>query len=351
MLLEETLKQIRPLDRAIEKDAQKRLDSLTKPRGSLGRLEDLTRRIAVIQGKVPPRLGRKLLFVFAADHGITEEGVSAYATEVTAQMAYNFLDGGAAINVLALHYGVDTEVVDVGVDYEFAAPRGLRNHKVRRGTANFAYGPAMTRDEAVRSVELGIQLTRKAAAKNLFVLGAGDMGIGNTSSATAILCALTGAAPADAAGRGTGIDDATLAKKIAAIERGLDINRPDVNDPLDVLAKVGGLEIGAITGVILGAAAFRVPMVLDGFISGAAALLSRRFCPHVRDFLFASHHSSEKGHRLMLEELGLAPVLDLRMCLGEGTGACLLMGLIEASVKIMRGMATFDSAGVIEKLR
>ena len=265
-------------------------------------------------------------------------------------MTYNFLKGGAAINVLARHYGVDTEVVDVGVDYEFAAPGGLRNYKIRRGTANFARGPAMTRDEAGRSVELGIELVREAAAESIFLLGAGDMGIGNTSSATAILCALTGAAPADVGGRGTGIDDATLARKVAAIERGLDVNRPDANDPVDVLAKVGGLEIGAMTGVVLGAAALRVPMVLDGFISGAAALLAHRFAPHVRDILFASHLSAEKGHRLMLDELNLVPMLDLQMRLGEGTGACLLMGLIEASVKLIGEMATFESAGVKEKL-
>jgi len=350
MSLDETLKQIWPLDRCSESAAQQRLDSLTKPQGSLGRLENLARRIAVIQGKVPPRLGRKLLFIFAADHGITEEGVSAYPKDVTTQMTDNFLKGGAAINVLARHYGVDAEVVDVGVDYEFAAPGGLRNYKIRRGTANFARGPAMTRDEAVRSVELGIELVREAAAESIFLLGAGDMGIGNTSSATAILCALTGAAPADVVGRGTGIDDATLARKIAAIERGLEVNRSNANDPLDVLAKVGGLEIGAMTGVVLGAAALRMPMVLDGFISGAAALLAHRFAPHVRDILFASHLSAEKGHRLMLDELNLVPMLDLQMRLGEGTGACLLMGLIEASVKIISEMATFESAGVKEKL-
>ena len=269
MSLDETLKQIRPLDRAGEGAAQRRLDSLTKPQGSLGRLEELARRIAVIQGKVPPQLGRKLLFVFAADHGISAEGVSAYPKEVTAQMTHNFLSGGAAINVLARHHGV----IDVGVDFEFAAPRGLRDCKIRRGTANFARGPAMTRDEAVRSVELGIELVREAAVENIFLLGAGDMGIGNTSSATAILCALTGAAPADVVGRGTGIDDATLARKVAAIEKGLDINQPDPKDCLDVLTKVGGLEIGAMTGVILAAAALRVPIVLDGFIAGAAASL------------------------------------------------------------------------------
>ena len=350
MSLDETLKQIRPLALSIERVAQERLDSLTKPQGSLGRLEEIARRIAVIQGRVPPQLGGKLLFVFAADHGITQEGVSAYPKDVTAQMTYNFLNGGAAINVLARHHGVETEVVDVGVDYEFKDASGLRNRKLRPGTANFARGPAMTRDEAIRSVELGIELAREAATANIFLLGAGDMGIGNTSSATAILCALTGAAPTDAAGRGTGIDDATLKIKIAAIQKGLDVNQPDANDPIDVLAKVGGLEIGAITGVILGAAAFRIPMVLDGFISGAAALLAQRFNPLVRDILFASHLSAERGHQLMLDQLKLAPVLDLEMRLGEGTGACLLMGMIEASVKIIGEMATFESAGVKEKL-
>jgi nicotinate-nucleotide--dimethylbenzimidazole phosphoribosyltransferase len=351
MLLNQTIDKISPLDLSIQTEAQKRLDSLTKPQGSLGKLEELARRIAVIQGKVPPRLGRKLLFVFAADHGITQEGVSAYPKEVTAQMTYNFLDGGAAINVLARHHGVDTKVVDVGVDHEFAAPSGLGNYKIRRGTANFAQGQAMTQDEAVRSVELGIRLASEAAAEDLFLLGAGDMGIGNTSSAAAVLCALTGAAAAEVAGRGTGIDDATLGRKIAAIEKGLHMNRPDPRDSLDVLAKVGGLEIGAMTGIILGAAAFRVPIVLDGFISGAAALLAQRFCPMVKDILFASHLSAERGHRLILEELKLAPILDLQMRLGEGTGACILMGLIESAVRIMREMATFESAGVKEKIQ
>jgi nicotinate-nucleotide--dimethylbenzimidazole phosphoribosyltransferase len=350
MTLDETLKAIGSLDRSGDEAAQRRLDSLTKPQGSLGRLEELARRISVIQRKVPPRLGRKLLFVFAADHGIVEEGVSAYPKDVTAQMTCNFLNGGAAINVLARHYGVDTEVVDVGVDYEFGARRGLRDCKIRRGTANFARGSAMTRQEALRSIEVGIELTAEASAQSVFLLGAGDMGIGNSSGAAAILCALTGVEPADAAGRGTGIDDATLARKVAAIEEGLRINRPDAADPLDVLAKVGGLEIGAMTGVMLGAAAMRVPMVLDGFIAGAAALLAQKFSPYVREVLFASHLSAEKGHGVMLEALDLAPAFDLQMRLGEGTGACLLMGLIEAAVKLMGEMATFESAGVKEKI-
>lgn len=350
MLLEKTVKTIQPLDRAVEVEAQRRLDSLTKPQGSLGKLEELARQVAVIQGKVPPRLGRKFLFVFAADHGITREGVSAYPKEVTAQMTYNFLRGGAAINVLARHYGVEVDVIDVGVDYEFPAPRGLRDCKVRRGTDNFSRGPAMTRVDAVQSIETGIRLVEDLISENPFLVGAGDMGIGNTSSAAAILCALTGAAPAQVVGRGTGIDDATLGRKIAAIETGLHKNGPDANDPLDVLAKVGGLEIGAMAGVILGAAALRIPMVLDGFISGAAALLAQRFSPHVKDVLLASHLSAERAHGLLLEELKLAPTLDLAMRLGEGTGACLLMGLLEAAVKIISEMATFESAGVKEKI-
>ena len=349
MLLEQTIERIRPLDRAFETAAQRRLDSLTKPQGSLGKLEELARRVAVIQEKVPPRLGRKLLFIFAADHGIVAEGVSAYPKDVTAQMTQNFVDGGAAINVLARHCGVDTEVVDVGVDYDFSGARGLRDSKIRRGTANFARGTAMTRAEALRSIELGIELAQ-APSDSLFLLGAGEMGIGNTSSAAAILCALTGATASDAVGRGTGIDDAGLRRKIAAVESGLSVNRPRPDDPLDVLAKVGGLEIGAMAGVVLGAAARRVPLVLDGFISGAAALLAHRFCPAVVDFCFASHLSVEPGHRRMLDALRLAPMLDLQMRLGEGTGACLLINLIEAAVKIMGEMATFQSAGVEEKL-
>jgi nicotinate-nucleotide--dimethylbenzimidazole phosphoribosyltransferase len=350
MILERTIENIRPLDRAWERPAQQRMDSLTKPQGSLGRLEELALRIAVIQEKVPPQLGRKLLFVFAADHGIAAERVSAYPKDVTAQMTYNFLTGGAAINVLARHYGVETEVVDVGVDHEFAAGRGLRDCKVRRGTANFARGPAMTRAEALRSVEWGIKLAHEAAATNPFLLGAGEMGIGNTTSASAMVCAITGTAPPDIVGRGTGIDDATLARKITAVENGLRINSPDPNNPLDLLAKIGGLEIGAIAGVILGAAALRLPMVLDGFISGAAALLAYRFSPHIRDVLFASHLSAEKAHRLVLDDLHLHPLLDFAMRLGEGTGACLAMGLIEASVKLSREMATFSSAGVQARL-
>ena len=346
MLLEQTLKRIRPLDRAIEPAAQRRLDSLTKPQGSLGRLEDLARRIAAIQGKIPLRLGPKVLFVVAADHGITEESVTAYPKAVTAQMTWNLLRGGAAINVLARHYGVQVEVVDVGVDYEFGAVHGLRNCKVGRGTANFSRGPAMTQHDARQSIETGILLVEETAALDLFLLGAGEMGIGNTTTAAALLCALTGALPRNVAGRGTGIDNLTLERKIAAIERGLELNRPNPSDPIDVLAKIGGFEIGALAGMMLGAAAFRIPMVLDGFISGVAALLACRLCPSVRDVLFASHLSAERGHRFALEELQLTPLVDLQMRLGEGTGACIVMPLIEAAARLMNEMATFQSARI-----
>jgi nicotinate-nucleotide--dimethylbenzimidazole phosphoribosyltransferase len=313
-------------------------------------LEELAGRVACIQGEIPPRLGRKLLFVFAADHGIAEEGVSAYPKEVTAQMTYNFLRGGAAINVLARHYGVSVEVVDIGVDHDFAAIEDLRSYKIRRGTDNFVRGPAMTREEALKSIETGIRLAQEAASEPLFLLGAGDMGIGNTSSAAAILCALTGLPARAVTGKGTGINVATWERKIAAVEKGLQFNRPDPQDPLGVLAKVGGLEIGAIAGVILGAAASNVPMILDGYICSSAALLAQRLNPAVEDFLFASHLSAEAGHRFILNALRLVPLLDLKLRLGEGTGACVAMGLVEAAVKIMREMATFESAGVAGKL-
>ncbi len=351
MLLEETLERIVPIDRSIEAEAQGLLDQLTKPQGSLGRLEELALRLACIQGEVPPRLGLKLLFVCAADHGIVEEGVSAYPREVTAQMTTNFIQGGAAINVLARHVGVDVRVVDIGVDHDFPPLAGLISLKIRRGTANFAHGPAMTNQEGRRAVEAGIRLAMESASPDLFLLGVGDMGIGNTSSAAAIFAALTGASVREVTGRGTGIDSPTWERKITAIERGLALNQPDPADPIDILAKVGGLEIGAMTGLILGAAASRMPLVLDGYISTASALLAHRLSPDVSDFLFASHTSAESGHQKMLDDLHLSPLLNLEMRLGEGSGACIAMGLMEASVKVAREMATFNTAGVGKKTR
>jgi nicotinate-nucleotide--dimethylbenzimidazole phosphoribosyltransferase len=347
MLLQETLEEIRPLDRSFEAQAQHRLDRLTKPQGSLGRLEELARWISSIQGSVPPRAGRKLIYIFASDHGIVEEGVSAYPSEVTAQMTYNFLNRGAAINVLARQFGVEIRIVDIGVDHDFPAVPELRTLKIRKGTANFARGPAMTREEALQAIETGIRLAREDPKS--FLLGAGDMGIGNTSSAAAVACALTGLPARRLTGRGAGIDSGAWHKKVNAIERGLALNRPDSKDPLDVLRKVGGLEIGAIAGLILGAAARRMPFVLDGYICTAGALLAHRLHPAAADFIVASHLSAETGHRLMLEALGLTPILDLSMRLGEGTGACIAMGVVEAGVRILGEMATFESAGVAGK--
>ena len=348
MRLDQVLKRITPVERALESEVKASLDKLTKPQGSLGKLEELALRVACIQEQNPPRLGPKLLFVFAADHGIAKEGVSAYPKSVTAQMTYNFLSGGAGINVLARHFGVQVEIVDVGVDHEFPSLPGLRQLKVRRGTANFARGPAMTYDEATQAVEIGIELAREAADTAAFLLAVGEMGIGNTSSAAAIFSALTGLPVREVAGRGTGIDAATWKKKVALIEKGISVNLPNPKNPLDVLSKVGGFEIGAMAGLMLGAAAFRLPLVLDGYISTAAALLACRLSPAITGFLFASHLSAESGHEAMLREISSAPLVDLQMRLGEGTGACIGMSLIEAAVKILREMATFESAGVAE---
>lgn len=351
MRLDQIVNNISPLGRSLEPKVRASLDRLTKPQGSLGRMEEMALRVACIQDQNPPRLGPKLLFVFVADHGIAAEGVSAYPKEVTAQMTYNLLRGGAAINVLARHFGVEVEVVDVGVDHEFPFTPGLRGFKVRRGTSDFSKGPAMTRAEALESIRVGVELASEAAKKAVFLLGAGEVGIGNTSSAAAILSALTGLPVREVAGRGTGIDSATWEKKVDLIERGLSVNVPDPRDPMDVFTKVGGLEIGAMTGLMLGAAALRLPVVLDGYISTAAALLAHRLNPLVSEVLFAAHLSAEPGHKLMLREISAAPFLDLQMRLGEGTGACIGMSLIEAAVKIVREMATFDSARVSEKIR
>src|SRR5689334_19940179 len=293
MRISEAIERIAPPDRRAQDEAQGYIDRLTKPPGSLGRLEDLARRVAGIQGAVPPRLGRKIIFVFAADHGVTAEGVSAYPQAVTAQMTYNFLSGGAAINALARAFGVDIQIVDAGVAHDFPPHDKLRALKIKRGTDNFTIGPAMTRADAEASVEAGLGCVAEAAgSEKPFLIGVGEMGIGNTTSAAAILCALTGAPPRGAAGGGPGVDGGGFARKVAAIEKALAVNCPDRNDALDVLGKVGGLEIGAMAGVILGAAAHRVPLVLDGFIAGAAALLARALSPAVGDYLFAAHLSA-----------------------------------------------------------
>lgn len=325
-----------------------RLDSLTKPPGSLGRLEEIAIRLVAIREEERPRYARKGIFTLAADHGVTDEGVSAYPKTVTSQMVRNFLAGGAAINVLSRHCGIDVVVVDIGVDGDMGEVAGLVHAKVCPGTRNMARGPAMNKAELFSALGIGIELADFAEKQGHTLIGTGEMGIGNTTAASAITSALTGRPVVQVTGRGTGLDEPGLRGKIEVIERALEVNRPDPSDPLDLLRKVGGLEIAGLTGLIVGAAARRIPMVIDGFISGAAAAIACALEPKVRQFLFAGHRSSEPGHAALLEFIGETPLLDLQMRLGEGTGAALAMMLVEAAAKLLDEMATFSSAGVSE---
>jgi nicotinate-nucleotide--dimethylbenzimidazole phosphoribosyltransferase len=344
--MQETLRKIVPVGSVFAEQAQKRLDSLTKPVGSLGRLEEFARRLAAISGNTMPEIDRKVVFTFAGDHGVTEEGVSAYPKEVTPQMVFNFLNGGAGINVLARHAGADVVVVDIGVDFDFQDVPGLISKKIVRGTRNMRKGPAMTTKEAEQCIEVGIGLAEEYADRGYRLFGTGDMGIGNTTPSAAIASVLTGKPAGEVTGRGTGITDDALLNKIRVIEDSISLNKPDPEDPIDVLAKIGGAEIGGIAGLILGAAAKRIPVVVDGFISTAGALLAFSIEPHTKDYMFAAHNSVEIGHKVMLEKIGLTPILDLGLRLGEGTGAALAMLMIEAGLKIYREMATFGEAGV-----
>lgn len=349
MTLEEVLTRIRPLDAEVSTLVQVRLDRLTKPLGSLGRLEEMAVRYATITGEVKPNLPRGAVFTFAADHGVAIEGVSAYPREVTPQMVLNFLRGGAGVNVLARHVGVDVRVVDIGVAYEFGVVPGLIQKKVMAGTKNLLVEPAMGREQAREALQVGVDLATEASREGIGLIGTGDMGIGNTTPSAAITAVMTGRPVAGVTGRGTGIDESAHAHKVAIIQQALDRHRPNQADALDVLAKVGGLEIGGLAGLMLGAAAARVPVVLDGFIAGAAALIAVGLQPRCRDYLIASHRSVEGGHQAILDHLGLKPLFDLDLRLGEGTGACLGMGLVQASIKILTEMATFDEAGVSER--
>lgn len=347
-LLDRTLAKIEPVNEEFLAQAQAKLDNKTKPLGSLGRLEEMARRFAAIAENLSPDTEKKVIFTFAGDHGIVEEGISAFPKEVTPQMVLNFLRGGAGVNVLARHVGAEVRVVDVGVDFDFEPAPGLIISKVAKGTRNFAKGSAMTREEALAAIEVGITLADQAKAEGIAMLGTGEMGIGNTSPSSAIIAAISGCTVREVTHRGTGINDLALEHKIAVIEAGLALNRPDPQDPLDVLTKVGGLEIAGIAGLVLGAAANRIPVVVDGFISTAGALIASEMHPHVRDYIFTAHSSVEIGHRMMLDRIGVQPILDLQLRLGEGTGAALAMGLIEASVKVLKEMATFAEAGVAE---
>ncbi len=340
---------IAPLDEQAMASAQARQDRLTKPRGALGRLEALSIQLAGMTGQACPTLTHKVILVMAGDHGVTVEGISAYPSSVTAQMVGNFLAGGAAINALARQIGARLIVADLGVAVDLPRLDGLVHAKIAHGTANLAQGPAMNHSQAVAAVETGAGLVQAELARGLDVLGVGEMGIGNTTPAAAIAAVLTGDDPAALVGPGTGLDSAGLAHKVDVVRRGLARNRPDPHDALDVLAKVGGYEIGGLMGAMLAAAAHRRPILLDGFITTAAAMLAVTLAPALRPYLIAAHRSAEPGHDRMLAWLGLTPLLDLSLRLGEGTGAALGMGVVDAACRTLAEMATFDAAGVDER--
>lgn len=346
--LQRTCHLIVPASRPVAQQTQARMASKTKPRGSLGRLEELASRLASIYGTPDPALPAKAVVVMVADHGAAEEGVSAYPQEVTAQMVRNFAAGGAAINVLARLQQARVIVADMGTKAPLEAGGPVRSLRMGPGTANFTRGPAMGRAIAVRAVEVGIALATELHAAGVGVLAVGEMGIANTTAASAITAAMLGQAPEDVTGRGTGVDDDRLKRKVRAVAQALAINRPDPADPLDVVAKVGGFEIAGLAGIILGAAARKVPVVLDGFITGAAALIAVGLCRAAGEYLIAAHRSPEPGHRFILEHLGLQPLLALDLRLGEGTGAVLALNLVEASLRLLREMATFEGAGVTD---
>jgi nicotinate-nucleotide--dimethylbenzimidazole phosphoribosyltransferase len=349
-LIDRTIREILPLDEVAMAAARGRQDQLTKPLGSLGRLEEMSVQLAGIFGEATPNIRRKTVILAAGDHGVVAEGVSAYPQDVTPAMVMNFLGGGAAINVLAKHAGAEIVILDAGVAADLPAHPSLRSVKIGRGTANIAVGPAMTREQAIRCLEIGIETSQEQIADGSDLLACGDMGIGNTTPSSAITSVITGAGTDVTTGRGTGLDDAGLAHKASVVQRAIDLNHPDPKDGLDVLMKVGGFEIGVLAGVFLGAAAGHRPVVVDGFISGAAALIAHAIAPLAGHRFIASHRSVEPGHRLALSFMGLNPLLDMGMRLGEGTGATLAMHIIEAAAKCLSDMATFAEAGVSEKI-
>jgi len=344
-VLQALIASVVPTDAAYEEAAWARLDSLTKPPRSLGRLEEIAARVARIQRTDHPSAEGKVVLLMAGDHGIVAEGVAPYPQEVTQQMVANFVAGGAAINQLAASVGADVVVYDVGVAGDVSLP-GVEVRKVARGTRNAAVGPAMTREETARAVLAGIDAVREAASRGARIIGTGEMGIGNSTAAAALVAAYTGLAPSDLVGPGTGLDGAGVSHKARVVASMLEVNRIDELDPLGVLAAVGGLEIAALAGVVIGAAAQGVCVIADGYIAGAAALAAVRLCPASRDYVLPSHLSREPGHRLLLDALQMEPLLALDMRLGEGTGAALAMGIVDAACRMLSGMSTFAEAGV-----
>lgn len=345
-LLQRTLSMIGDLDDKAIAAAQDRLDTLIKPRGSLGKLEEIAVQLAGIQSKDKPELGQKLLVIMASDHGVAEEGVSAFPPGASRKMILNFLHQGAAVNILANYTQTRLLLVDIGLDGEPIVHPDLCIRRIRSGSGNICCENAMTGLEAIAAIETGIELINHEVDAGVSIVATGELGIANTTPSTAILACLSQADIEDITGRGTGLDDAALRKKQQIIKQALATNQPDPSSPIDIVSKVGGLEIAALTGVILACAARRVPVVLDGFVSTAAALLACKMNVKSRNYIFAAHLSEEPGHRIMLEALGLKPLLNFGLRIGEGTGAVLVLPLIEAAVKIINEMATFEDVGI-----
>ncbi|OGR22707.1 MAG: nicotinate-nucleotide--dimethylbenzimidazole phosphoribosyltransferase [Desulfobacterales bacterium RIFOXYA12_FULL_46_15] len=327
--------------------AKERLANQAKPAKSLGVMEDISARLAAIKGTIDVKLSNKRIVTCAGDHGVTEEGVSLFPSEVTPQMVYNFAHNGASVNVIAKHAGAVVKAADIGVNHDFEPDLPIFHKKVRHGTANFTKEPAMSREEAVLSIEAGIEIVNELEAEaRVDLLGTGDMGIGNTTPSSAIIAAFSGIEVEKLTGRGTGIDDQMLKNKIAVIKKGLSLHKPDPRDPIDVLSKVGGLEIGGLAGLVLGAAARGIPVVCDGLISTAGALIACELCPAAKNYLFASHQSVEIGHAFMYDRLGLEPLIDLKFRLGEGTGAAVCMELMDLATRILADIKTFEEVGI-----
>ena len=348
-LIDDTVSSINPIDKGYLDKAMTRLDVLTKPKGSLGKLEDIAARFVAITENINPGLEKKAVFVLASDHGITEEGTSAYPKEVTAQMVFNFLDNGAAINALADQAATDVYVADIGVDYDFPELDDLISIKISKGTKNFLKEPAMSYEQAVKSIEAGIKIAEKAALHGYNLIAAGEMGIGNTTSAAAVICICLDLEASDIVGFGTGIDKKTWLLKVETVNKAISIYKKKGITPIEILSFVGGFEIGGITGLLLGCAKNKVPVIVDGFISSAAACLAIKLCPNIMDYLLFGHKSAEKGHCLVLEKIKADPILDLDLRLGEGTGAVLAIPIIESALSAYNKMNTFDEAKVSDK--
>ena len=346
------MKQIQPIDDVVLKDVLARFDELAKPRNSLGRLEKLVAQAAGIYGKHNLTIERKIIFLMAADHGVTCEQVSPYSSDITYQMVLNFLNGGAAINVLARHFNTEIVITDIGVKGDLSQYRGIFQKKIAPGTGNIAREAAMSREMAERSIKVGREVFEEVfAQRQIDLIGLGEMGIGNTSASSAIISLLTGARVEETVDRGSGLTPDRVEHKIAIIKKAISLHKPDINDPIDVLSKVGGFEIGGLIGCIFAAAQRRIPIVMDGLISGACALLAIKLNPEIKDYLFSSHCSREKGHRVALDYLDMTPVFDLEMCLGEGTGAIFGMNFLEAGFKLLNEMASFYDLKKISESR